>query len=532
MSNSFVFPFDQLSPDDPVRIKADTNTELKYNPDSGEPDQESAAAVLEGLARSTAAEILLGCGFSAVPTLAEAADNQRILKLAFKLQQRSFASSEQFMAALLGHFGVTLFGIVQAIFYADGEHLIRASIVSDTSSNNQLESLGSPTNLLTVFERLFGANPKPTPLAQFRTLASHLLKSDVLHQGLLRAQRALVRDFSSPFAQTKEILPGFAVFDEETGLAKPAFKRRDLDPQESLHPILHRVDYSKKVKWGKPSDIPPTAQFGFTTDVAVGECSVVESLDMFKRGFNVFTTGLLNNQVPLGSDKAIVAGGAVSACLHPWPLKLKRLYLLEKLMRRVLGCLFVSLPIELVDMIEEYAGFVKKYTDLLDQALFLHLCGPTSPYSGSDIDIFFVCPKGSTDVAVALDHFPKVHGAVVQNRAKADVEKYISKQEYPRHWIFGEVEYDDPESDWFIGVRAEIEQAKAEADGHSDFKSFIDLYNERKDGGEKPNARGWNDVVKEGVACRLGLLWTVRTTNSVTVAGMLSVALYGAKKFS
>ncbi|KAI9330773.1 hypothetical protein BDR26DRAFT_871224 [Obelidium mucronatum] len=312
-------------------------------------------------------------------------------------------------------------------------------------------------------------------------------------------------------------MPGIPVFDAETGFAKAAFKRRDLDAQESLHPILHRVDYTNKPRWGKGKEIPPTAQFGHVTDAPLGEPSVVESLDMFKRGFNVFTMGLLNH-VPLDRHKAIVAGGAVSACLHPWPLKLRRLYQLEKLMRRVLERVFASLPVEVVDMIEEQAGFVRKYMDRLDRALFDHLCGPLSPYSGSDIDVFFVCPKGSTDVSVALDHFPKVHGGVVANRAKADVEKYISKAEYKSHWIFNDVDYDDPESDWFIGVQAEIEKDKSEAEGHGDFKSFIDLFNE-KGVEEKPDARGWNSVVKEGVASRLRLLWTVRTTNSVTVAG-------------
>ncbi|ORY44668.1 hypothetical protein BCR33DRAFT_716654 [Rhizoclosmatium globosum] len=101
-------------------------------------------------------------------------------------------------------------------------------------------------NLLALPELLLAANPPPKPHQRFKVLARHLRNSDTLHQALLRAQRSLVRDFASPFAQTQDFMPGFSVFDLESGLAKSAFTRRDFDQREAVHPILKRIDFKPK----------------------------------------------------------------------------------------------------------------------------------------------------------------------------------------------------------------------------------------------------------------------------------------------
>ncbi|ORY45858.1 NAD(P)-binding protein [Rhizoclosmatium globosum] len=373
------------------------------------------------------------------------------------------------MAALLGHVGVAICGLVRLVFF-------------DNSKD-------AKTDLLALPELLLAANPPPKPHQRFKVLARHLRNSDTLHQALLRAQRSLVRDFASPFAQTQDVMPGFSVFDLESGLAKTS-----------------------------------DSSFGAVTDVAVGECSVVHTLDMFKRGFHVFTMGLLD-RVPLASDKAVVAGGAVAACLHPWPRPLRELYDREVLYRRVLDSILNRLPPEIVDLIEFYAGFVRRVSDALDRALFTHLCGSNSPYAGSDVDVFFVCAKGDTTVDKALDHLPKVYYGVLENRTKANVAKYIDKRKYKRHWIFTEPDESDPDYDWFIEVKAEIEARKAEEAGVIGYKSFLDKFRESEPKQGYPtrlptDERGWTFVLEEAVKARLQLLWTVRTTNSITITGV------------
>ncbi|KAJ3080074.1 hypothetical protein HDU99_009343, partial [Rhizoclosmatium hyalinum] len=224
----------------------------------------------------------------------------------------------------------------------------------------------------------------------------------------------------------------------------------------------------------------------------------------------------------------VVAGGAVAACLHPWPRPLRELYDREVLYRRVLGSILNRLPPEIVDLIEFYAGFVRRVSDVLDRALFTHLCGSNSPYAGSDVDVFFVCGKGDTTVDKALDHLPKVYHGVLENRTKANVAKYIDKRKYKRHWIFTEPDESDPDYDWFIGVKAEIDARKAEEAGVIGFKSFIDKFHESDLRQPKDrfttrvptDERGWNSILQEAVKARLQLLWTVRTTNSITITGV------------
>ncbi|KAJ3053669.1 hypothetical protein HDU99_007933, partial [Rhizoclosmatium hyalinum] len=191
----------------------------------------------------------------------------------------------------------------------------------------------------------------------------------------------------------------------------------------------------------------------------------------------------------------VVAGGAVAACLHPWPRPLRELYSREALYRRVLGSILNRLPPEIVDLIEFYAGFVRRVSDALDRALFTHLCGSNSPYAGSDVDVVFVCAKGDTTVDKALDHLPKVY--------------YGSNPDY----------------DWFIEAKAEIEARKAEEAGVIGYKSFLDKFRESEPKQGYPtrlptNERGWTFVLEEAVKARLQLLWTVRTTNSITITGV------------
>ncbi|KAJ3386052.1 hypothetical protein HDU84_001820 [Entophlyctis sp. JEL0112] len=477
----FVFPFDALPPDDELHATVEGHHDgLKYCPDDPTvPDHLSAAAELDSLARrqrSTAHGALVAHGFSIPPLLAEIADADKGLALAASVERICIRSSAEFVAGMLGHMGTGVCALIRTVFYAGAD--IRVE------------------EMLTLVEKLIDDGDHVNADKRFPRLARNLRNTDALHQALLRAQRSLVRAFASPFAQTVETMPAFPVFDSETGIARPAFKRRNLNKMEALHPFLPRTE-SRNEKY-----------FYFTTatDVPVGAPSVVFTLEMFKRSFNVFTAGLLN-KVPLGRNAAVVAGGAVAACLHPWPQSILKLYAAEKFMERFQARLFSRFPPEILLMIESYAQVVGALATKTDVALFDHLCGPASPYAKSDVDIFFVCPNGSTSVDVALDHFPKVHSAVVKNRSEATplIRNFISDKDLSegKHWI-SNLRYGFLQDDWFVIVKNEVEHVPR-------LQPSSETYTR--------NTSGWNSKLEEKLAARLKLLWTVRTTNSVTITG-------------
>ncbi|KAJ3409266.1 hypothetical protein HDU80_002133 [Chytriomyces hyalinus] len=419
-------------------------------------------------------------------------------KLAARLNRTALASSAVFMSAVVGHVPFrTLAQLIKLVFKLE-----------DTVDDGA------------VIELVIAKNAAHTPLRSFHFhhLGSHLLNSDSLHQCLLRTSRSEMRNFHSPYSDVVNELPSFSVFDEVTGEAKSVFKRRHLDLNESMHPFLPSVEYerdSASKKDDLTSDSDADKSFGATTNVPIGHVSVVSTKAMFDRALNVFTLGLLKN-VPLARDKAIVAGGAICACLHPWPAHILKKYRLEARMETFLyGSVLAAFPKEIAVMIERYAGFIAKWADAVDVELFHHLCGQASPYSGSDIDVFFVCPQGATNVTAAVNHLPAMHQAILKNRAAAPVRKYIDLNQ--PHWI-RHIDGMDPEYDWFIDADNEVEKVNAEKQGR-EFKPFSERYQNLPASDKKPDKRGWTLVHERAVEARLRLLWTVRTTNSITIAG-------------
>ncbi|KAJ3236084.1 hypothetical protein HDU81_011201 [Chytriomyces hyalinus] len=461
---------------------------LRFDPDSHQNDNDSEAGRLDREARMETEKILLETGNTDGDTH----------KLAVRLNRVALASSAVFISAVIGHVPFRILAqLIKLVFK-----------LRDTVDDGA------------VIELVIAKNAANSPLRsfQFHHLGSHLLNSDSLHQCLLRTSRNEMRNFHSPYSDVVNELPSFSVFDEVTGEAKSVFKRRNLDLQESAHPFLQSLEYERDSGSEKDDLIPDSEKgksFGAKTDVPIGQVSVVATKAMFDRALNVFTLGLLKN-VPLARDKAIVAGGAICACLHPWPAHILEKYRLEQRMETFLyDSVLAAFPKEIAVMIEGYAGFIAKWADAVDVELFQHLCGQASPYSGSDVDVFFVCPQGATGVDDALNHLPVTYRAILRNRMKAPVRKYINLKQ--RHWI-REIDETDPEYDWFIDADDEVEKENAETQG-SKHVPFSERYNNLPESDKIPDKRGWTLVHERGVEARMRLLWTVRTTNSITIAG-------------
>ncbi|KAI9350067.1 hypothetical protein DFJ73DRAFT_833009 [Zopfochytrium polystomum] len=229
---------------------------------------------------------------------------------------------------------------------------------------------------------------------------------------------------------------------------------------------------------------------------------------MFQRAFRIFTSGLLE-KVGLARDKAVVAGGAVAACLHPWPSDILALWEEEvastALIRSGLGKL---LPPEIALAIDRSAEWTAAKKLELDRKLFEHLCGKTSAYSSSDIDIFFVCPTGSVDVNSACQTLPMVHKSILRNREAVDLRRILNKNDHKGHWVFTEL------NDWGDWFRVKVYGSKTPEGLRG--KSSREYERER----EKTDDDGWSPVMEESMRSRFKLLWTVRTTNSITVTGL------------
>ena len=94
-------------------------------------------------------------------------------------------------------------------------------------------------------------------------------------------------------------------------------------------------------------------------DVDIGRCSITTNIAKFRRGFDVFTMGLFRN-VDLDKSKAVIAGGAVTACLLPWPTDAEHLWDYEQALKTELQNLFAAkrLPAEIANMIMEEARVI------------------------------------------------------------------------------------------------------------------------------------------------------------------------------
>ncbi|KAI8834707.1 hypothetical protein BC829DRAFT_422193 [Chytridium lagenaria] len=239
---------------------------------------------------------------------------------------------------------------------------------------------------------------------------------------------ALMREVSSPFADIHELMPVFSVYDmEKDGNVRPGFSRRPLDDTESKHPLLKAAS-SKEVNKG--------TLWHEDLDVKMMEPSVVPNLAMFKRAFKVFTCGLLEN-VELGHGRAFVAGGAVTACLTPWPQKLLDLWKQEVICRTVLESI-LGLPVEISKVIEEFSGEMRRREMRVDLELMKMFWREECPFMGSDVDVFFVCPRRATDVEDAAEHLPKVHEQVLKNRERLDFSQIPTGPDgiWKSHWMF------------------------------------------------------------------------------------------------
>ncbi|KAI8850727.1 hypothetical protein BC829DRAFT_488615 [Chytridium lagenaria] len=431
------------------RHKQDADTESDSNPlkFKGSSSDDALAADIDRTARNSSSS------------------SEKIIQLAHLLDAVSIRSSPHFMAGVIGHLPYNVVKMLVSLVFFDGKR----------------------DHDPTVVELFLAKKSLNTPVAadkRFRRFAKYLANSDALHQSLLRSSRVLMNQFSSPFAMTQETMPAFTVYDEANdGQARPGFLRRSLDSQELRHPVLHSAsskDADEKKLWHEQSDPPKMSP------------SVVPNLRMFKRAFKVFTCGLLEN-VDLGRDKAIIAGGAVSACLTPWP---KHLYDL---------------------LIDTFGRVVKTREERLDVALMNFFSVEECPYMGSDIDVFFICPSGSTDVDQAAQHLPKIHSQVLQNREKVDFS-FVSLEKDPlskAHWICDLKEtsfYKDAEAaeDYFW-------MANQESKGLS-YDHFME-HGYGHDGDMTMDEKRWSPALKSAVASRFKYLWTVRTRNSVTICG-------------
>ncbi|KAJ1532529.1 hypothetical protein HK096_006489, partial [Nowakowskiella sp. JEL0078] len=211
-------------------------------------------------------------------------ETEKFLKLASKLELLSKRSTKEFIVATLSYMPYhTLRGLYQIIF-----------LTSDVE-----KLLGTP-----VFELNISNN--------YRRLTNAILHkiSDITHQSFLRQMQLVMKTISTPQSFETKVFPSFPVFNQN-GSPDNRFVRRELDECEREHPTI--TDYSVTLNNENP----------------IGSCSVISSLQKFKRGFRVFTVGMTDN-VSLASDTVVVTGGSVVSCLLPWPSHIEKLYTEEQ----------------------------------------------------------------------------------------------------------------------------------------------------------------------------------------------------------
>ncbi|KAJ3213857.1 hypothetical protein HDU67_002358, partial [Dinochytrium kinnereticum] len=469
------------------------------NCDDGDSDSDvrpegddSLAADLDRTAKSEVLSSLDKFGIPAFPKLQDVLESiNKIEGLARHLDALCLRSTSLFMASVIGHMPYNIVKVLVSIVFFNG-------------------SRNADPTVIEYFLAHAAAGQAFTPSKQNRRIAKHLLNSDALHQSLLRSARTLMSNFSSPHAMTEECMPAFSIFDSHNNnSARSGFLHRPLDAKEAMHPILNALsspNVEDEIKGSKTSRISPSKLWHELTDTGLMSTSVVPNLAMFKRAFQVFTCGLLD-KVDLGKDRAIVAGGAVSACLMPWPKDLYDLWQQECVCRDILERR-IGLPYEIAKLIERYSAEIRRREQRLDIALMKHFSTEECPYMGSDIDVFFICPPGSVDVAYAATNLPKLHSQIVKNRQEIDLSVYPLRScpIWKKHWL-SSLQYElgdakgDPTSDYYWMLL------------HGDEEEYpdSDLVMDQK---------GWSPAMKLAVKSRLKYLWTVRTTNSITICGV------------
>ncbi|KAJ3277760.1 hypothetical protein HK104_003003, partial [Borealophlyctis nickersoniae] len=470
------YPYDNLPETSSLRVPKQDSLRFKETPEQDVRETDIAA-------RDECVNLLLRTSIppNHVPENLVDIDIKRLADAIEPILRRS---SKHYAAAVLGYLPYNVVrGLVRLVFgVADVEVFLRRIAAEANGENVASEEV----------DGVVGGSSR-----KYVHLRAHLSNSDTIHQSLLRSTRSLVRDFPSPHARTAEIQPAFPVYTE-TGRADPLFRRRHLTPHEALHPVAY----------------PPTDDTSYArqTDVPIGHCSVAGTLEQFRRAFDVFTCGILNN-VDLHRQRAIVTGGAVTACLMPWPAHIRALYMEERKARwtieRALG-----FPVEIGMEIARYVDIIKTTKKATDTALLRWLSGANSAYATSDVDIFFIVPPGSTDVGDAPDRFVATCNQIIANRASMDVSSMLDVNTLPAHWAFATAQMDDvDEEDWFIN-------AHLCADGGKDLPYGFEEDVEYPEGFWDVGKDGWSDARRTGTQGRLRFSPVLRTNNSVTVTGL------------
>ncbi|KAJ3290153.1 hypothetical protein HK104_006971 [Borealophlyctis nickersoniae] len=255
---------------------------------------------------------------------------------------------------------------------------------------------------------------------------------------------------------------------------------------------------------------------------------------------------------PLHRSRAIVTGGAVTACLMPWPKHIRQLYIEERLMAWIIESA-LGFPVEIGRQISSYVDNIQKAKRATDEALFDWLCSDSSVYGSSDIDVFFIAPLNATTVDDALDALPEMHRQISLHRSKANVRRYAHKDSNPG-WVFDENWYHEVKQNYYGLYTPRRRRRTAEAstddeddrenggerdDGNDEFLQDEDydwFYRTwgtiqgkdwkghfRRKGFHKFAKDGWTNYMEEAVAGRMALLPSIRTTNSVTMCGLWPV---------
>ncbi|KAJ3025701.1 hypothetical protein HDV00_012539, partial [Rhizophlyctis rosea] len=235
--------------------------------------------------------------------------------------------------------------------------------------------------------------------------------------------------------------------------------------------------------------------------------------------------GLLSN-VDLHRSRAIVTGGAITACLLPWPHEAREAYMEEYrvrwLIERGLG-----LPVEIGLQIAEHCDIIQAAVQKTDSILFNWLHGEKSHFQGSDVDIFFVvdpstCSSSDEEgISLAADRLVAMHKIICNNRTNSppEVEKYLDNTTYPRYFGFRKWELDSPE-DFFACTMTAIDKTGRDADDIWNDGDFLEDEDNVPPNAYDLDERGWSIARRNGLRGRLRFSATIRTNNSVTVTGL------------
>ncbi|KAJ3040942.1 hypothetical protein HDV00_010153 [Rhizophlyctis rosea] len=344
----------------------------------------------------------------------------------------------------------------------------------------------------------------------FPLLASILCDSDIIHQSLHLTTEALIRSLPQTLRETSSIHPAILVYNLQTGNADPRFQCRHLTDKECLHPRY---------------TTPPGAPSLDMTNI--GGVSVVPTLAQFRRALKVFSIDVLS-KAPLKDLMAVVAGGAITTCLMPWPRNIQDHYHLEIAAHKVIYKLG-NLPIEITQHIESYTRILEAYTHTTDRALFRWLHSKKSPFTSSDIDIFFLTSATASNVAEPIQNLPKMHQHIIQARNQMDVKLMRPDRDTDRTWA-GNMQWmgvrtqevlDMGWGDTYLQAWLATHEGLDAAQIDERKRQLASTFEAERNGVRRPSK--WSDMFKWAIKGRIAALPTIRTSNSVSVVGLWPV---------